>query len=39
MVYRNKNLIFTIFVVVLSGFKNFKNNQKITIISFLSSFK
>ena len=38
IVYKIKDFLFTVFWVVMSSFEQFNNSQKLTIISFISSF-
>ena len=36
--YNDKKLVFTIFSIILLGFKNFQNSKKFIEVSFISSF-
>lgn len=38
IVYKNENLVFTVYQVILPGFKSFNNCQKLNIKSFISNF-
>ena len=38
MIYKDKHLIFAIFLIMIPCFENFDNSQKFTIIDLITSF-